>query len=362
MSAACRIEKSFPHASRTSFSIIPDFQTKKAVERAADNIRLQLGIAGTGARVTMEMFAEHWYLPLVEGRLRPSTAADYRWRFGKYIQGRKEARLPLCKYRTRDVQNLLNGIAIDHPNLGKASLQRIKALLSAIFRHAVVAGFGEGNPVREVLLPGKSRDFEVQSKRQPGVYALSTVREVIKRDLPSDLKAAVAIAAFAGLRLAELQGLTWEDYDGESLIVRRTRWKGYENAPKSRASAAAVPVIPELRAALDRYKREWDKLPPKYLRAESEEEVGLKRPDTSLFRSELVAYGRYHLPEAFGAVKSEWRGWHAFRRGLASTLFQLGAEDLVVQRILRHARVIVTRESYIKQFDSRVTEAMKRLC
>jgi len=163
-------------------------------------------------------------------------------------------------------------------------------------------------------------------------------------------------------RLAELQGLTWEDYDGESLIVRRTRWKGYENAPKSRASAAAVPVIPELRAALDRYKREWDKLPPKYLRAESEEEVGLKRPDTSLFRSELVAYGRYHLPEAFGAVKSEWRGWHAFRRGLASTLFQLGAEDLVVQRILRHARVIVTRESYIKQFDSRVTEAMKRLC
>jgi hypothetical protein len=74
-----------------------------------------------------------------------------------------------------------------------------------------------------------------------------------------------------------------------------------------------------------------------------------------------VADGRYHLPTAFGAVKSEWRGWHAFRRGLPSTLFETGAADLVVQRILRHARVIVPRESYIKCFDIRVTEAMDEI-
>ncbi len=44
----------------------------------------------------------------------------------------------------------------------------------------------------------------------------------------------------------------------------------------------------------------------------------------------------------------EWHGWHALRRGLATNLFRLGVPDLQTQRILRHANVSTTRESYIK--------------
>ena len=131
-----------------------DLPTKADQERAADNYRLRLGVARTGAKVTLEDFAEHRYLRMADTRLRPSTAKDYRWRFNKYIKGRKEARMELWQYRTCDVQNLLNGIGVDHPRLAKASLQRIKALLSGIFRHSVTAGFREGNPVRDALLPG----------------------------------------------------------------------------------------------------------------------------------------------------------------------------------------------------------------
>jgi integrase len=32
-------------------------------------------------------------------------------------------------------------------------------------------------------------------------------------------------------------------------------------------------------------------------------------------------------------------GWHAFRRGLATNLHQLGVSDKIIQRILRHANV-----------------------
>ncbi len=339
---------------------VHDLPSRKARETAADNVRLRLGIAGTGAQTTMERFAEFWFLEVADGRLRQSTARDYRWRFGKYIKGRKEARLPLWEYRTRDVQNLLNGIASDHPNLARSSLQRIKALLSGIFRHSVVAGFREGNPVRDVLLPRRpvAATGSAKASRPVGVYDLRTVRAVLRQPMPPELRAAVALAAFAGLRLAELQGLTWEDVSKDAITVRRTRWKTFENAPKSKASAASVPLIPELRRALDRYRKEWDRLPPKLT---PKDEDGDQAIDRSLFPSPLVAYGRYHLPTAFRAVKSEWRGWHAFRRGLASTLFQMGAEDLVVQRILRHARVIVTREHYIRQFDAKVLAAMRRI-
>ena len=49
-----------------------------------------------------------------------------------------------------------------------------------------------------------------------------------------------------------------------------------------------------------------------------------------------------------------WHGWHAFRRGLASTLYGLGVDDVMVQQILRHkdvqrdARRITSRPHRIK--------------
>ena len=43
-----------------------------------------------------------------------------------------------------------------------------------------------------------------------------------------------------------------------------------------------------------------------------------------------------------------WYGLHAFRRGLATSLHELGVRDIVIQAILRHSNVPVTRASYIK--------------
>jgi len=56
-----------------------------------------------------------------------------------------------------------------------------------------------------------------------------------------------------------------------------------------------------------------------------------------------------------------WKGWHAFRRGIASNLFDLGCDDLTVQRILRHSKVQVTREHYIQVRDAKVDAAMAQL-
>jgi integrase len=57
----------------------------------------------------------------------------------------------------------------------------------------------------------------------------------------------------------------------------------------------------------------------------------------------------------------EWYGWHGFRRGIASNLHALGADDKIVQRILRHAKSHVTKERYIKAFDPAVLASMKKL-
>jgi integrase len=56
-----------------------------------------------------------------------------------------------------------------------------------------------------------------------------------------------------------------------------------------------------------------------------------------------------------------WHGWHAFRRGLATNLHQLGVPDLVIQRILRHSNVAVTQACYIKTANADVQRAMEQL-
>ena len=57
----------------------------------------------------------------------------------------------------------------------------------------------------------------------------------------------------------------------------------------------------------------------------------------------------------------KWKGWHAYRLGLATNLHELGIPDKVVQAILRHEDVKTTQRSYIKTVPTMVTEAMKRL-
>lgn len=59
--------------------------------------------------------------------------------------------------------------------------------------------------------------------------------------------------------------------------------------------------------------------------------------------------------------RPQWHGWHAFRRGLATNLHDLGIADKTIQAILRHANVAVTQNSYIKTLDSQSIAAMRQL-
>jgi integrase len=120
--------------------------------------------------------------------------------------------------------------------------------------------------------------------------------------------------------------------------------------PKTLASRDSVPVIPRLAALLEEYRRS----------------VG--NPQTGLiFHSgdglpiNLDALTRKAIQPELEANRIAWYGWHAFRRGLASNLYAMGAQDILVQRVLRHSKAHVTRDCYIKGFDRTLVGAMERL-
>jgi integrase len=67
------------------------------------------------------------------------------------------------------------------------------------------------------------------------------------------------------------------------------------------------------------------------------------------------------IKPVFKANCLKWKGWHAYRRGLATNLHELGVPDKVIQAILRHEDVSTTQRSYIKTVPRVVTDAMRQL-
>jgi site-specific recombinase XerD len=66
------------------------------------------------------------------------------------------------------------------------------------------------------------------------------------------------------------------------------------------------------------------------------------------------------IKPVFKANGLKWKGWHAYRQGLATNLHELGVPDKVIQAILRHEDVSTTQRSYIKTVPRVVTDAMKQ--
>jgi hypothetical protein len=61
------------------------------------------------------------------------------------------------------------------------------------------------------------------------------------------------------------------------------------------------------------------------------------------------------------ALRPEWHGWHAFRRGLATNLHRLGVTDKTIQAILRLSNVSTTMDIYVKTVSADSTAAMQLL-
>jgi len=293
--------------------------------------------------LTLKEFVENIYLPFIESETRASTNKGYREIWNNHICDRI-GEIRVREFRTVHASKMLRAIA-DENDLSKTTLQHIKSVLSGIFTHAKNEGAFDGaNPVQGARIPSNARE-----PRETYAYNLSQICRILQA-LPLLPKAVVATASFAGLREGELRGLEWPDYTGDALNVNRSIWKNVVNRPKTRASAAPVPVIRQLADILNAYRTSMGNPKTGVMF-----HVGDRKPmDCDKLAQRVIR----PVVEAIGM---DWYGWHGFRRGIASNLYELGANEKIVQRVLRHAKPHVTRDRYIKAFDPAVLAAMKTL-
>jgi integrase len=305
--------------------------------------KINSGVSTPESSMTLTEFVETAYLPWAQAEKRASTHKGYKEIWENHLL-KRIGQIRLREFRTVHASKLLRAIAAEC-DLTKTTLQHIKAVLSGIFTFAKNEGAFDGsNPVQGAMIPGIAREPE-----ETYAYNLVQILRILEV-LPLLPKAVVATAAFAGLREGELRGLEWPDYTGGQLAVNRSIWKGVVNQPKTRASRQPVPVIPKLAKIMDEYRASMHK-----------PTTGVMFHDGSGERLDTDKLAQRVIRPAVEAIGLPWYGWHGFRRGVASNLYELGANEKIVQRILRHANPHVTKERYIKAFDPAVLEAMQRL-
>lgn len=150
--------------------------------------------------------------------------------------------------------------------------------------------------------------------------------------MPEPSRTVVAVAAFTGLRESEIRGLRREDYDGKFFHVKTAVWRTHIGGTKTRESQNAVPVIEPLQKILAAHKRKNGK--GEWIFAG--EKMGRPLHLDNLCRREMKPI-----------IGNRWRGWHAFRRGLATVLYGIGVPAEVAKTILRHESVSTTQAHYL---------------
>jgi integrase len=352
--------------------VSPEYPTKSSVMPLADKVLSPLNSGQLQAESSLPVvtFIADYYLPFVKRELRPSTYVDYTTIFRAHVKERL-GDIRLRDFRTVHAQKLMRSI----PGVGHTSLLRIKSFLSGVFKHAKREGFLDGlNPIMDVSVPGRPIKFK------GATYTLDEIQAVAAAIAKVDMQAfaVISTAAFAGLRSAELRGLRWADYDGQTLTIRRSIWRTHVGLTKTESSEGTVPVLPILRKILDAHRQKTKGQDDDYIFrgerlhrplslanlvrrvivpavAKANAEIQKEFDDYAVQQSSIMTV----LQTDPGLLK--WKGFHAFRRSLASNLFAAGVAPKIIQAILRHSDVQLTMQWYVTVPDADTRNALQKI-
>jgi integrase len=215
-------------------------------------------------------------------------------------------------------------------------------------------GFLDGeNPVKDTKVPGKPQKFR-------GVaYSLEEFVQLLE-DVPDPTASnVITFLAFTGLRQSEARGVRWSDWDvpNRKLYIRRAVWQTKVGGTKNEASEDSIPVLPILQGMLEWRREQVKPNPDDYIFAGKRRGAPLKFHNLE----NRVIKKALEKTRINGEPSVEWKGFHGFRRGLASNLFSLGVNPKVIAALLRHSDIGTTLQYYISVPESETRLAMEKL-
>jgi integrase len=301
--------------------------------------------------ITVKDFWEKTYLTFIEKELRKSTVHGYKQIWGASCECKESCahlerhfgKITLKEYRTPTGSQFLTALK---DNYGRNTIQHIRSLASGIFSHALNLGLIESNPWHDVKILGKTK-----KPKETEHYTLKEVEDIISALVDHvECQLIIALAFFLGLRPSEIQGLQWDDVDGDWLHIRRGVVRGIVDETKTEQSADSVPLIQPVKGIFELWRKSPLRLPSKWVFPN-----GAGKPlDLKSVNSRVI---RPILKEA----KIKWKGIYAGRRGAGTILTELTGSALAAKDLLRHTNLTTTEKHYLKPTPETLLRGMKLL-
>jgi integrase len=208
----------------------------------------------------------------------------------------------------------------------------IRGLMRRLFEKAMLWDLYDiaRNPMELVKVKGVTK-----RTRMPVVLTPATFRAILAV-LPEPYRRMALLAQGTGLRISEILGLQWGDFDFARGVftVTRASVHGRVNTVKTEYARDVLPLDPELAAALLTWR-----------------ERAVANPDNWVFANPRTRkpYHSKILERFVASIEKDLGiriGWHTFRHTYRSWLDATGAPVGVQQKLMRHAQISTTMNIY----------------
>jgi len=253
--------------------------------------------------------------------------------------------MDLC---TDDIQRFINRLADDGYSI--STIRKEYHLLTGFIRFAM----GEGVAIRpahiNVTLP-RAEHIARQTKQAIAYDPAEQARlmAAIKRIDSTGARAALLMLE-TGMRSGEVLALRWSDVIWQRRAIRvhstlvnpQSQTKSFvQDSPKSRSSARTIPLSANALELLTK----------------------MRRDNTDLIftaKNRPLPFGynslRNELKQLCEEAKVPYRGAHAFRHTFATNAFYKGCEIKILSKLLGHASVTITYNTYIHLYGDALEE------
>jgi integrase len=322
--------------------------TAKAVQKlCADHMASVNEDVAIGEDMTVAQF---WtkYLHYCEhewkGRgMKPSTIRGFRQIWQQFLEGHF-GELTVQEYTSDHARRLLSSLKTLQV---KSTLQQIRSVAGAMFRDAEERRYRTAaNPWR-IKIPEDCK--EAEDTRH---YTMEEAETIVSALIDHvDAQLVIALSCFLGLRPSEIAAVRWEDFDRDSVHIRRNVVRGIVGTPKTKESIATIPLIDQVRVPLELWRQNSAGV--------QEGWVFPSRNDTPVDLHNLVA--RVMRPHVEGVERCwecdrvpktsgvAWKSLYAGRRGACTAVIEAtGGNYAIAQALLRHKSMTTTLNVYKK--------------
>jgi integrase len=288
----------------------------------------------TQSRVRFADYARDWatsYQGRTSRGIRPETLKDYAADLERHAIPFL-GRLELAEIMPSDLKRLTAHLTSQ--DLSPATVRCVLAPVRALFATAYEDGVIRANPAARLRL------IQPSSHQQQAKRKALTEEELLRLldAVPPGWRLFFELLAHTGLRIGEAVALTWDDIDlgQRRLHVRRRRYRGRLDTPKSDYGIRTIPLAPNLAQALWRKRGSQ----PGSALVFTTKNGGYLDPSSTRARVLKPAARKAGLPSI---------GFHTLRHTCATTLFNHGLNTKQVQAWLGHHSPAFTLTTYIHQ-------------